>query len=200
MENHCVSVKGAEGQSDFFLGGDGRGGARVRASRGERGRERREGRTSSASRKASRKKWSVGRVRAMVVSGGVGFGRVHACLRGTLWLPEARRATEKKSWFLVTRCGSGIDRDARVLDASDASRSEPLAPGPRRKRAHRTPKLASSTDTFSQTLVKSRRFFPRGAHLGARRGSAAGPPSSPAVSTRRPRSRPRGGRAMSTRA
>jgi alpha-tubulin suppressor-like RCC1 family protein len=99
----------------------------------------------------------------MVVSGGVGFGRVHACLRGTLWLPEARRATEKKSWFLVTRCGSGIDRDARVLDASDASRSEPLAPGPRRKRAHRTPKLASSTDTFSQTLVKSRRFFPRGA-------------------------------------
>ena len=67
LENHCVSVKGAEGQSDFFLGGDGRGGARVRASR-ERGRERRERRTSSASRKASRKKESEGRVRAIVVS------------------------------------------------------------------------------------------------------------------------------------
>lgn len=93
LENHCVSVKGAEGQSDFFLGGDGRGGARVRASRGERGRERREGRTSSASRKASRKKESEGRVRAMVVSqASVSYTRE---VRVQLWLETTRVRTSR---------------------------------------------------------------------------------------------------------
>lgn len=118
LENHCVSVKGAEGQSDFFLGGDGRGGARVRASR-ERRRERREGRTSSASRKASRKKESEGKVvRAMVVSeASVSYTRVCEESCG-----ETRDET-RESWFLVTRRGSRVE-DLR------ASRTRPMRRDP----------------------------------------------------------------------
>lgn len=106
----------------------------------------------------------------MVVSGGVGFGRVHACLRGKLWLLEARRATEK-SWFLVTRRASGIDRDARVLDASDASRSEPLAPGPRRKRAQRSRNLRPRPILFHKPS-SSRGVFSSLRHTSARAAGA----------------------------
>ena len=62
LENHCVSVKGAEGQSDFFLGGDGRGGARVferRESGDERGARdaRRPPRGRRRGRRSRRGRW-----------------------------------------------------------------------------------------------------------------------------------------------
>ena len=126
LENHCVSVKGAEGQSDFFLGGDGRGGARVRASR-ERRRERREGRTSSASRKASRKKESEGKVvRAMVVSeASVSYTRVCEESCGSSRRDARVVVSCHPSWF-------ARGRFTRISDASDASRSDTLDLGLRR--------------------------------------------------------------------
>ena len=126
LENHCVSVKGAEGQSDFFLGGDGRGGARVRASR-ERRRERREGRTSSASRKASRKKESEGKVvRAMVVS--------EASVSYTRVCEESCGSSRRDARVVVSRHPSWFARGrfTCISDASDASRSDTLDLGLRR--------------------------------------------------------------------
>lgn len=163
LENHCVSVKGAEGQSDFFLGGDGRGGARVRASRGERGRERREGRTSSASRKASRKKESEGRVRAMVVSqASVSYTRE---VRVQLWLETTRVRTSRGfSSPVVVRAFPDLRASRTRPMRRDPTSSTSVFPGKGRARSEL--KRVFSTDK-TQTLVRLEAFFPGEQRVGS---------------------------------
>ena len=169
LENHCVSVKGAEGQSDFFLGGDGRGGARVRASRGERGRERREGRTSSASRKASRKKESEGRVRAMVVSqASVSYTRE---VRVQLWLETTRVRTSRGfSSPVVVRAFPDLRASRTRPMRRDPTSSTSVFPGKGRARSEL--KRVFSTDK-TQTLVRLEAFFPSAARREPYRAAGA---------------------------
>ena len=180
-------MKGAEVQSSFLLGGDGRGCARLRVSRGARGRKRRDGRTSSASRKASRKKESVERVRAMVVSGA--SVRVVACTRSARKVVARRDEARDRnaSWFLVTCRGSRV-RTTRV------SRTRPVRGDPNPPPlvfAGRTRSKLPDTrflDRYHANPRQSRRFSLRRASGATPRRAPrerGGTPSTSAVSPRR---------------
>jgi hypothetical protein len=172
LENHCVSGEGS-GRSERLPSSRWRRKRRRAAWSVERRAVTREARGTHVVRLAE------GVAEEMVGGEGEGHGgewrrrfrsRARVSARNVV---ASRGETRDRKEVVVSRHPSWFGYRPRRACLGRVRRVEIRTPRPRprRKRAHRTPKLASSTDTFSQTLVKSRRFFPR-RHTSARAAGA----------------------------
>ena len=201
LENHCVSGEGS-GRSERLPSSRWRRKRRRAAWSVERRAVTREARGTHVVRLAE------GVAEEMVGGEGEGHGgewrrrfrsRARVSARNVV---ASRGETRDRKEVVVSRHPSWFGYRPRRACLGRVRRVEIRTPrpGPRRKRAHRTRNLRPRPILFHKPSSSRGVFSLAAPHLGARRGSAAGPPSSPAVSTRRPRSRPRGGTAMNTRA